>query len=497
MRTPFLGSAYVARSKNLADNRLVNMYPEAVPNDAGGKDVAGFFRCPGTDVAATLTGQTGQMTRGLWVLKDYCFAVCGDSLFRVDSDYTATRVTGGPNISGSGPVSMTDNGTQIFIACNPDGYIYDYDAQTLVQITDADFLGAVTVGYLAGSFLYNVPDSQTVQYTSITNGTDIDALDFLSVEGAPDQVVALHVDHNEAWMFGIWTIEVFGATDSTDNPYQRIQGAVIEQGCAAAFSVAKLDNSLFWLGRNKEGQGIVYRANGYVPQPVSTRAIEYAIAQWPTLDNARAFSYVQEGHGFYVLTSPATATWDGETWAYDVTTGMWHQRAYLDPDTGNLQGQRQIGHVLFNGAHLVGYDGTGLSNEGRILALSLDTADDNDDAQKWIRSWRAIPPAQNNLARSFQHQLQIDGQTGTGLNSGQGSDPVVLLRWSDDGGHTWSNYHEKAVGAIGSTQTRVIFRRLGSTEKLRDRVYELSGTDPVPLMWNAALLEVTGSRPGT
>jgi len=493
MRTPFLGQAYVARSPNLADNRLVNMYPEAVPNDAGGKDVAGFFRCPGAEVEATLTGQTGQDVRGTWVLKDYCFAVCGDGFFRVTSAFAMTLVG---TVTGSGKVSMDDNGTQIFIACNPDGYIYDYDAQTLSRITDPDFLGAVTVGYLAGSFLYNVPDTQIVQYTAITDGTSIDALDFFSVEGAPDEVVALHVDHNEAWMFGAWTIEVFGATGSTDSPYQRIQGAVIEQGCAAAFSIAKLDNSLFWLGRNKQGQGVIYRANGYVPQPVSTRAIEYAIAQWPSLDNAVAFSYVQEGHGFYVLTSPPDGDWLGQTWAYDVTTGMWHQRAYLNPDDGTLGAIRGRCHVLFNGQNIIG--GTyGTTNTGKLVSYSLDIATDADDTQSWVRSWRALPTGQNDLTRSFHHQLQIDGQTGTGTATGDGSNPVVQLRWSDDGGHTWSNYHQREVGMIGATQTRVIFRRLGSTEKLRDRVYELSGSDPVPLMWNGAFLSASGSRPQT
>jgi len=490
MKSPILGQAYVARSLNFAANELVNLYPEIAPGDA--KDVASFFRCPGQVIRATITGQTGSEVRGLWVMKDYAFAVCGNGFFRVDSDFAVTQVTG-VNVSGTGPVSMADNGTQIFIACNPDGYIYDYDAQTLTQITDEDFLGAVNVGYLAGSFLYNVPDSQLFQWTAITNGTDIDALDFASAEGAPDKLVGLFVDHTEAWMMGQWSIEVYGTADSTDNPYQRIQGAIIEQGCAAAFSVAKLDNSIFWLGRNKQGEGIVFRANGYTPTPVSTRAIEYAIAQWPTLDNARAFSYVQEGHSFYVLTSPQVGDWDGETWVYDATTQLWHQRAYLDADTGNLQAWRPNCHALFNGYHLVGDIGAGLTNSGKVYSLSLDTYADGTAAQKWIRAWRALAMGQNNLKRTFQHSLQIDMETGVGLYDGQGEAPIILLRWSDDGGHTWSNYHQMSIGAIGATGTRAIKRRLGSTEKLRDRVYEISGTDPVRIAIQGAQIELSGS----
>jgi hypothetical protein len=56
-----------------------------------------------------------------------------------------------------------------------------------------------------------------------------------------------------------------------------------------------------------------------------------------------------------------------------------------------------------------------------------------------------------------------------------------MLRWSDDGGHTWSNEHWTSIGKIGVYQKRAIWRRLGMTLKLRDRVYEVSGTDPVKI----------------
>ena len=60
-------------------------------------------------------------------------------------------------------------------------------------------------------------------------------------------------------------------------------------------------------------------------------------------------------------------------------------------------------------------------------------------------------------------------------------DPQVMLRWSDDGGHTWSNETWASMGKLGEYYRRVFWRRLGMTLKLRDRVYEISGTDPVKL----------------
>ena len=116
---------------------------------------------------------------------------------------------------------------------------------------------------------------------------------------------------------------------------------------------------------------------------------------------------------------------------------------------------------------------------GNVYAFDLDVYADNGAIQKWLRSWRALPTGQNNLHRTAQHGMQLECESGTGLNDGQGSDPEVMLRWSDDGGHTWSNEHWAKMGKIGQFYRRVLWRRLGMTLKLRGRVYEVSGTDPV------------------
>ena len=116
---------------------------------------------------------------------------------------------------------------------------------------------------------------------------------------------------------------------------------------------------------------------------------------------------------------------------------------------------------------------------GNIYKMSLNVYSDNGDIQKWLRSWRALPTGTNNLKRTAHHSLQLNCESGVGLIDGQGSDPQAMLRWSDDGGHTWSNEHWSPMGKIGAFYQRVFWRRLGMTVKLRDRVYEVSGTDPV------------------
>jgi hypothetical protein len=295
--------------------------------------------------------------------------------------------------------------------------------------------------------------------------------------------VAINVDHREVWVFGTDSIEVWYDAGLADFPLQRIQGAFNEIGCVATFSVAKLDNGLFWLGCDARGQGIVYRANGYTGTRVSTHAIEYAIQSYGNISDAIAYTYQQDGHAFYVLTFPSA----NATWVYDVATQAWHERAGWD--NGSFTRHRSNCQCNFQGEIVVGdYE------NGNIYAFDLDTYADNGGIQKWLRSWRALPTGTNNLKRSAQHSLQLDCESGVGLNNGQGSEPQVMLRWSDDGGHTWSNEHWANMGKIGQFFRRVFWRRLGMTLKLRDRVYEVSGTDPVKIAIMGAQLDVTATN---
>jgi hypothetical protein len=185
-----------------------------------------------------------------------------------------------------------------------------------------------------------------------------------------------------------------------------------------------------------------------------------------------------------------------------VSTQAWHERAGFE--NGNFTRHRSNCQCNFGGNIVVGD-----FENGNIYTLDLDVYDDNGSVQKWLRSWRALPTGQNNLKRTAQHSLQLDCETGVGLTvypadylttesavyltteSGallttipslpDNYNPQAMLRWSDDGGHTWSNEHWREMGAIGQYGYRTIWRRLGMTLKIRDRVYEVSGTDPVKI----------------
>jgi hypothetical protein len=479
MKTPILGQAYVARSVNAADNRMVNMFPEATPE--GGKEGGFLNRAPGLRLLQTVG--TGPI-RGLWTHQTRgqdAYVASGNEFYKILPDYSYTLLG---TISGTGPVSISDNGTQLFVACNPDGYIYNEATNVFSQITDPDYAGAVTVAYIDGYFVFNQPDSQIIWVTSLFDGLVINPLAFAAAESSPDNMVALVANNREVWMFGTGTIEVWYDAATTPFPLAPIQGAYNEIGCVAAFSIAKLDNSIFWLGADPRGYGIIYRNQGYTGIRVSTHAVEYAIQSYPTITDAVAYTYQQEGHAFYVINFPTA----DRTWVYDVATKGWHERAGLN-SAGIFTRHRGNCQMNFNETTVIGD-----YQNGNLYALDLEVYADNGSAQKWLRSWRVLPPGQNNLKRTAQHTLQLDCESGVGLNDGQGSNPQVMLRWSDDGGHTWSNEHWVSMGKIGEYGYRAIWRRLGMTVKLRDRIYEVSGTDPVKLDIIGAELMISGTN---
>jgi hypothetical protein len=532
MKTPILGSTYVTRSVNAADARMVNLFPEIVPE--AGKEPAFLNRAPGLKLLNTIGNGP---IRGLWAFSSSdstAFVVSGTQLYKINTSYAATLIG---TVAGTGPVSLADNGTQLFIAANGPSYIYNNTTNAFGQITDPDFPGAVTVCYLDGYFVFNQPNSQLMWVTQLLDGTSIDPLEFVSTEGSPDGLIAVTSNFREVWAFGTNSIEVWYDSGATDFPLQRIQGAFNELGCAAPYSVAKMDNGLFWLGRDRRGQGIVYRANGYAGVRISTHAVEWQIQQYANLSDVIGYTYQQDGHSFYVLVFPSANT----TWVYDAATQAWHERAGFN--NGDFTRHRGNCQMAFNNKIVIGD-----FEDGNIYAFDLDDFSDNGNIQKWLRSWRALPTGTNTLKRTAQHTMQLDCESGVGLNAlpgydsenidtesglnlvaeyvqtylatqsgdiltteagdgfeplGQfdlsdtditgyeivtnsylatpGYDPQVMLRFSDDGGHTWSNEHWKSMGKIGEYYKRVIWRRLGMTVKLRDRVYEVSGTDPVKI----------------
>lgn len=471
MKTPILGSSYVARSVNAADARMVNLFPEIIPE--GGKEAAFLSRTPGLNYFTTIGGGP---VRGMWVIGTYLYVVSQASLFQMDT--LGNLILLGSVANDGLPVSMSDNGTQLFVACNGPSYIYNVQTMVFQQISDVNFPGALTVAFLDGFFVVNHPNTRLVYVSAINDGTSWDSLAVSKSLWLTSNIVGLIVLNSQLWVFGDDALSVWYNAGNQPFPFLPVPSAINENGCASPYCIAKLDNSVFWLSSDTRGHGIVYRSQGYSGVRVSTHAVEWQIQQYGDLSQAIAYTYQQDGHAFYVLAFPGQNT----TWVYDVVTEAWHERCGFV--NGSFTRHSSNCQAFFNNQIFVGD-----YISGNVYTFDLTNYDD-----KWLRSWRALPSGQNDLTRAAHHSLQLDCETGVGLNTGQGSDPQVMLRWSDDGGHTWSNEHWVSIGAIGTFGQRAIWRRLGMTMKLRDRVYEVSGSDPVKIAILGAELHASNTN---
>jgi hypothetical protein len=330
---------------------------------------------------------------------------------------------------------------------------------TVTGITDPAFAtGATSVAFCDGYMIFSRPDSGQWFISGLYDATSFDALDFATAEGSPDNLVRIFVDHREVIALGNRTIEVYSNQGGADFPFVRVEGAFIERGCIAVASVAKMDNGVFFIGDDR----MVYRLQGYTPARISTSAVEEVLRDAADIADAEGWTYVLAGHHCYVLTLPTTEV----TLVYDAQTNLWHQMRSGTEQTGRWRAQWAF---LAFGKSLVGD-----SLDGNVYELDIDTYAENGEQRRWVARTPTMY-ADGKLARS--NLIELECELGVGIGSGQGSNPTVMMRTSDDGGHTWSPERTGSMGAQGVTKRRhVRWRRNGSFEQ---RIIEFSGADPV------------------
>lgn len=460
MKIPFLGPAYTDRSINMNCQECINLYPELDTTAAKENNVIALYGTPGFTSFADLA--PGPMRNLYRASNDRVFAVGGNILAELSSGATLTNL--GSLTTTTGVVGAADNGLQLALVDGPAGYIYDFTSGIFGQITDPDFYGATHVAIIDGYFIFNKPGT-SVFYISQLFGTAFDALDFASAEGSPDVIVGLIAANRELWIFGTLSVEVWFNSGNSDFPFERIQGAFLEQGCVAPYSIAVLDNSVFWLGGDARGNGILWRSQGYQALRISNHAMEAEWQSYGDISDVVAFTEQHEGHMFYVMNFPSA----NRTWVYDVATQMFHRRAYYNASSGFLDRARPQVHAFGHDQHLVGdYE------NGKIYTSSLDTYSEDGNPLVSERTGMHIT---NDLKFLFHNSFQVDLQPGVGLDGlGQGVNPQIMLQWSNDGGHTWSSERWVSMGRIGQYLARARWNQLG---RARDRVYRVRITDPV------------------
>lgn len=448
----FVGPSYQYPTVNFDAQRSVNFYP--VKSDVENSQTIDLLRAtPGLEIFTTLGDGP---VRGIYTVRGRTFAVSGFSFYELFIDGTSTNY--GTVFFANPVVSISDNGVQLCVVGGNNGYIFTLATNILQQINSDGWHGADTVTFLDGYFIWNWPGTSQYYVSALYDGLTIDPLAFASVSSSTNNVVAVKALHQNLWVFGTESVEIEYDNGDLFFPFSRIQGVFIEYGCAAPLSVVSIANTLLWLGKDSKGQAVVWMANGYQPERVSTQAIEYSINEYGDITGASAWAYQSEGQFFYCLNLPGPGT----TISFDITQKQWHERAFWNVNSGLYEQHRAICHTFSFNNHLVGD-----YQNGNVYIQSSDIYDDYGNI---IRRMRTAPHMLNNLDYVFHDSFQLDMETGVGLDGSPGiedSNPLVLLSTSSDGGHTWSSEREASLGKIGAYKTRAIWRRLG---RARDRV---------------------------
>lgn len=449
-----------AGSGQLSSQRVINGYAETQPQDA--KSRIALFGAPGVPLFATVG--TGPYRGGV-VVAGVPYVVSGQELYSLGSDGSVQLR--GNGIAGVGRVGIDASLTEIVITNGVNGFSYLIATEDFAQISDGDFVAANTVTCINNTFVLDEIDTNYFQLSDILDGRNYLG-DEAQAESNPDKVLAVKGRNSTLFVFGEKSIEPWDHTGATDFPFSRFKGATLDRGLRAVHALVNEDQSSFFLGNDL----VAYRLSGGGLQRISTHGLESEWRTYTTTSDAFMFAVPYGGHKFISLTFPTM----NRTFAFDIASGLWHDRASYDPS--GLVLKWRVGGAL------EAYDKVlvGDLNSGRVGYLDPNTFTEFGD--QMLLSVVSAPLFAKGK-KIFVPKFEVDIEAGVGLTTGQGSDPMMMMSYSTDGGSTWTAPEEaKAMGKIGEKTTRLQWDRLGSAYQW---TFKLSVSDPVKRV-------ITGAR---
>jgi hypothetical protein len=463
-RLNFAEESYALESLPASAQRLVNLFPEKLPEGSPWKFIV--RSTPGLRPAYKFgDGPIYTMNDSL---SGRLYVSSGTRFIRVRPDAESVpEDLGDVGSSAPGTTPTIAVGTVAACICVPPrAYVCDHSG-AMSEITDPVFResGASSVAYIDGYFVFTAFGNSSRWFCSgLLSGTTFNALDFAYADTRPNVVRRVIEHRGDLWFMGESGLESWYDAGGKDFPFLRRAGSDIAYGCGAAASVAICDNSIFYLGYS----GIVFRVNGYQAVRVSTHAIEEWIRDNADYANVDACSYTQGGHTYYCLTSFGQHK---RTFVYDCATSRWHERASGPGGTLSWLGRSaaQRGPALLIG------------NRASGDIYTLDAGLDTDNGQSLTRT-ATLPPLWADTDRAYMHRLTLEMQPGI-----MPLDNRVTLRVSDDGGITYRTRPDGVIaGVFGDTQHRVFWSRLGS---FRQRVLQFQLDGPCAIYGADAEME--------
>lgn len=445
---PIVDGAYDDQSRPFDAQLCINYIPEKAESE-GARSQARLLGVPGMDLLATVGDGPH---RGSHNVEGRLFVVSGTTLYEVKADLTTTTIG---TIPGSQLVFMDHNqiagGNELFIGNTVKGYTFNTVNSVFGEITDPGFGMGAGAAFIDGYMASVDPSGTFWGHSELDDATSYNTLDRYDSEASPDKIVGIINNHREMWVFNQRTTQPYYNAGSTTGTFQVANGTVIEEGAASRYCQQVIDNSVIWLSNN----GIIHRASGYIPQRISTHAIEEVLSELKSKwASAFSFTWTDRGHQVYYLTI------DKYTFGYDCATGKWHTRQSYQ------RGRWRLNTLTYWNNRWVGGDYV----SGKLYALNWNRFDDDGEP---LIARRVTGVLAQNQDRVLCHRIELL------MDTGHGSIPPgcsVRLRYSDDGGRSYSNFRDISLGTIGEYSKRVQATRLG---QFRTRVWDIQVSSPV------------------
>lgn len=462
---PFNGPSLTGRSSKVQAQRTVNMY--AQQEQPGAKGDITLYSDPG--VKPLDVGGVGPVRSNGYRFNNQVFFASGNELIHIDNSFVFfTEANKFATTSGS-RVIMAAGTDKIIMVDGTTGKQYTTGGG-VITIADADFPDDAThVAILDGYYIANNPANIGRFYVSL-DGVSWAAADFATAQAKPDGIVAVAANNRDLLLFGTECTEIWNNVGAPSVPFRRHPNGVLQWGCIAPYSVVAGTPGTFWLASTSEGETKVMMLNGFSPQSVSDDWLDWVIGTFSVVADAFGYIHLQRGHWYYQLTFPTA----DRTFVYQIDTGTWFERK-----SWGIGRHRSAGHGFINRQHVIGDYAT-----GDFYTLDFDYYFDGTSPHERLR--RSMVVHKDTLRMTF-NEVIVEFQGGVGTALGDGSDPQAQLRYSDDGGNTWSQWLTEPIGRMGEYETLAVWRQLGDS---RERIFEVRVTDPVEVVIIKAYADV-------
>lgn len=452
---PIANGFYESDSLPLSAQECVNFYPNIAQAPALNQET--LYGTAGLEQIADAETLTGN--RGAHEMNGVPYFVMADGLYSMAADGALDYIG---EITGSGRVSMADNGTQLLVLVpNGNGYIYNHVTDTLSQITDADFTAngnPQLVVYIDGYFCLTT-DSKKFIVSALNDGTSYNALDFGTAESDPDEIVAPIVYKNQLFIGGSQTIEAFQNIGGADFPFQRT-GLFLSKGIASPFSIQTIQDTFVFIGSGQNESPAIWALQGNEVVKISTTAIDKELNKLTQdqVANIYSWSYAQKGAYFVGFALPA------RTLVFDTISKRWHERkSFIDGALGAYRVSALVRsyNQIWSGDII----------DGRVGRLDPDVYTEYGEP---IRRSVVTQPFQNNMESFVVPEIEMTVESGVG--NSDAIDPQIGMSRSRDG-KRWSDTRYRSLGKIGEFDHRPIWRRNGRASRFE--LFRFTMSDPV------------------